>query len=66
MSEFMIENDYEFSCPYCGEKLSIRVDLTGGEHQSFVYDCEICCRPIQIELELEDSEVLNFSAGPAD
>ncbi len=62
----MIENDYEFSCPYCGEKLSIRIDITGGERQSFVYDCEVCCRPIQIQFEVEADEVLNFSAEPAD
>ena len=62
----MIENDYEFSCPHCGEKLSIRIDVTGGAVQTFVYDCEVCCRPIQIQLELDANEVLNFSAEPAD
>jgi len=62
----MIENDYEFSCPYCGEKLSVRIDITGGERQAFVHDCEVCCRPIQIQFELEAHEVLNFSAEPAD
>ena len=62
----MIENDYEFSCPHCGEKQSIRIDITGGERQAFVYDCEVCCRPIQIALELNSQEILNFSAEPTD
>ncbi len=62
----MIENDYEFTCPHCGEELSIRLDVTAGEQQSFIYDCEICCRPIQIQFEVADNEVLNFSAEATD
>lgn len=62
----MIENDYEFSCPYCGEELSIRLDVTAGERQAFIYDCEVCCRPIQIQFEVTDNEVLNFSAQATD
>ena len=62
----MIENEYEFSCPYCGEKLLIGIDVTGGERQSFIYDCEVCCRPIQIHFELKEDEVSNFTAEPSD
>ncbi len=39
-------------CPYCGERLETRVDLTGGERQ-YIEDCEVCCRPIEFSLELE-------------
>ena len=56
------EEDYEYSCPYCGETLSLRVDLSGGKRQSFVLDCEVCCKPIQIRLMIEDGEVTEFSA----
>ncbi len=62
----MIENDFEFTCPHCGEELSIRLDVTAGERQSFIYDCEVCCRPIQIQFEVADNEVLNFSAEATD
>ena len=58
----MLENDCEFSCPHCGEPISIRVDTSGGEEQSFVYDCEVCCKPIQIRVEIEEGEIVNFIA----
>ncbi len=36
-------------CPYCGEPISIVVDLSALEGQAstnFIEDCEVCCRPI--------------------
>ena len=62
----MVENEHEFSCPYCGETLSIRIDMTGGDRQTFIYDCEVCCQPIQIQFELKENEVSNFTAEPSD
>ena len=62
----MIENDYSFACPYCGEELSVRLDISGGSKQSFIQDCEVCCRPIQITLGLKGEDVTSFSADPAD
>jgi hypothetical protein len=40
-------------CPYCGERLESRVDLTVGEGQ-YIEDCEVCCRPIEFTLEVEE------------
>jgi hypothetical protein len=37
-------------CPYCGERLQTRVDLTGDE-PSYIEDCEVCCRPIEFHIE---------------
>ena len=39
-------------CPYCGERLETRVDLTAGERE-YIEDCEVCCRPIELAIELE-------------
>lgn len=58
----MLEHDYEFSCPYCGEDLTMKIDFTAGKWQSFVYDCEVCCKPIKITLEVDGDEVMHFSA----
>ena len=36
------------TCPYCGENIEVDVeplDVT----QSFIEDCSVCCRPMQIE-----------------
>jgi hypothetical protein len=46
------------SCPYCGERLETRVDLTAGERE-YIEDCEVCCRPIEFAIELEDSGALH-------
>jgi hypothetical protein len=37
-------------CPYCGERLHTRVDLTSDE-PAYVEDCAVCCRPIEFAVE---------------
>lgn len=62
----MIDVDYSFSCPHCGEELTLRLDASGGRKQKFIQDCEICCRPIQIEVHFAEGDVEFFSAESAD
>ena len=44
-------------CPYCGERLETRVDLTADEG-AYIEDCQVCCRPIELSIEREDSGAL--------
>lgn len=46
----------EFSdqCPYCGETISLLIDQSAGS-QTYIEDCSVCCRPIQVSV-LEDNE----------
>lgn len=44
-------------CPWCGERLETHVDLTAGA-ASYIEDCQVCCRPMQLSLELEDNGAL--------
>ena len=44
-------------CPYCGERLESRVDLTTDE-PAYVEDCEVCCRPIEFAVEREQDGAL--------
>ena len=37
------------SCPYCGETITILVDDSLPEQQ-YVEDCQVCCRPILIDV----------------
>jgi hypothetical protein len=46
-----------YQCPYCGERLETRVDLTAGERE-YIEDCEVCCRPIEFSIELDDNGAL--------
>ena len=44
-------------CPYCGESIDLVVD-DSVDHQQYVEDCHVCCRPINISVTAEiDGEV---------
>lgn len=46
----------EVECPYCGEVFDVAVDPS-QEFQSYVEDCQVCCKPIQLDIEVEEGEV---------
>jgi hypothetical protein len=41
----------EISCPYCGEPIDLVID-DSINHQAYVEDCSVCCRPIEIEVSV--------------
>lgn len=45
-------------CPYCGESFETSADLSGGS-ADYVEDCAICCRPIEVHLEVEDEALID-------
>jgi len=51
----------EFYCAYCGEENTTFVDLSTGSYQSYVEDCQVCCRPnilyIQVDEETLDVDI---------
>ncbi len=42
----------DIACPYCGETITVLVDASAGEQQ-YVEDCQVCCRPIQVDVALD-------------
>ena len=44
-------------CPYCGERLETRIDLT-AEEPAYIEDCEVCCRPIEFHVERDERGAL--------
>lgn len=48
----LLESFVDVACPYCGKVSQIAIDEGGGEHQTFVEDCEVCCRPRVVQLDL--------------
>ena len=38
-------------CPYCAEQYETQVDLSAGS-SSYVEDCQICCQPIELFVEV--------------
>ena len=40
-------------CPYCGERIELIIDLS-VDHQEYVEDCSVCCRPIVITVQTSE------------
>lgn len=55
----MQETEKFFPCPYCGETISMLLDLSVSE-QTYTEDCEVCCRPIEISYRVRQGEVIEF------
>lgn len=61
-----MEIEHFFTCPYCWEEISFVIDLSAGE-QSYIEDCEVCCRPIQIRYSTDGGdEAVDFQADAID
>ena len=57
-----LERFIEVTCPYCGELITLRIDLSAGP-QSYVEDCEVCCQPITLSVPITDEgELLEVTA----
>ena len=39
------------------------LDLSVGR-QTYIEDCEVCCKPIEISFTVEDDELADFDANP--
>ena len=35
----------EYYCAFCGEPSTTFVVISGGMEQSYIEDCQVCCRP---------------------
>jgi len=59
----MDEVERFFKCPYCHEKISMLLDASTSGLQTYIEDCEVCCRPIQVTFEASDGEISSFAAS---
>jgi len=57
--------EHEFGCPYCGEPISMVLDLSVPA-QAYVEDCEVCCRPIEVRYRADEGELSEFEARALD
>ena len=51
----------DIQCPYCGETIDVVVDDSAGD-QSYIEDCQVCCRPIVLTLTLGDDGEVEVAA----
>lgn len=56
----------ELQCPACGEVYGTHVDLTDGS-RVYIEDCQVCCQPMQISLEVNDAgELIGLATATLD
>ena len=46
----------QIQCPYCGESIEIVIDGS-LEQQSYIEDCSVCCRPIELAVTVIENEI---------
>jgi hypothetical protein len=47
----------ELQCPWCGEVYGSAIDLT-DHSRVYIEDCQVCCQPIEVTLEVSDGGAL--------
>ena len=52
-------------CPYCWESIEVLVDCSVN-HQEYVEDCSVCCRPIVITVVSSPGEVVSIDVRAED
>jgi len=48
-------------CPYCSQSIEIAVDYSVN-HQEYVEDCQVCCRPIMLRVSIFDDNEVDIQA----
>jgi hypothetical protein len=62
MTEFVSEQ--RSHCPYCAEPISLVIDTSAGS-QSYIEDCQVCCQPMQVTLNIGTDLACNVTVDRA-
>lgn len=54
-----MEEVLTFCCPSCLQHTSATVSLA-HPHQRMVEDCQNCCAPVELDVEVRDGEIVRF------
>ncbi len=54
----------EVTCPHRGETATIVLDPGGGVRQEYIEDCEVCCRPWQVQVHYDGLGVATVTLEP--
>lgn len=52
-------------CPYCGEQNELVIDKSVPQ-QEYIEDCFVCCRPMEVSVEVSDEGELNVTLRSGD
>lgn len=57
-------DELQFLCPYCGKENYIFPDYSHFPLQKFIYDCETCCKPIELTVRLKGRNIVDLIVEP--
>lgn len=49
-----MQNTAEYFCAFCGEPNTTFIDISAGLTQSYVEDCQVCCRPNHLYVTIDE------------
>lgn len=58
-------SEFDIHCPYCGESITVLVDPQEAG-QSYIEDCQVCCKPIVMLVSLDQDGDLGIDAQSED
>jgi hypothetical protein len=56
---------HDVQCPYCGQIFEALIDGS-MPRQSYVEDCEVCCRPIAFVVTVDDDGTIAVTTARED
>ncbi|MCS5490551.1 CPXCG motif-containing cysteine-rich protein [Algoriphagus limi] len=57
--------EHFFQCPHCFQEISMLLD-SSVSRQEYIEDCEVCCNPIELQVEFEEGELVYFEVNSID
>ncbi len=57
--------EFDLTCPSCNAPISVLIDGSAGG-QSYIEDCEVCCRPLTISFVVDAEGIHSVQADCAD
>ena len=52
-------------CPHCGEANEVALDPGSGDDQEYVEDCQVCCRPWEVEVTIDEEGRVSIELSEA-
>ena len=52
--------DKTITCPYCRESFSIFIEPSSEVGESYIEDCYVCCRPIEIYVASKQDDFMEI------
>ena len=49
-----MQNTGQYLCAFCGEPNITFVDISAGLQQNYIEDCQVCCRPNQLYISIDE------------